>query len=442
MDLNLFFNAEPAEPWGTPLEEKRRKHRNQDGLWRECEIVFNCNLVLLSWLLYKNRYRRTNFVNKAIMSLFTAFIFLMIACIPLEPANKRLITAEYRVDSSGSGNYTELVSYDFQAGKLIARKILFGAPVTIEGKAGSYVRFDLGYNRIYKNRYVISAFGNVIDLETKSLILGESDEFIEALGDVLVFHRDNISTGQGFLTLDLKTGKYEFVRDKSFRAVKGIQSPDLKHGLEIDKSRLPYSVTLFDENNVGTTILDDCGTGTTLSRAANTESDVPIKWIDNDRFIYAHFKSNMVRLRIINIHDQTNELVSEIKSISPALINAGFYKDPDNNLMFYFSGGTYRIDVPGRSILKSEYWQMGNRFQVEIKSDDKGRNILYENEKIGTLWCDGYTESTIAGYFAVAYGEPGTNLGYTKGIKVWNNEKRDWTTIDVPWLCAIIGWVE
>jgi hypothetical protein len=47
------------------------------------------------------------------------------------------------------------------------------------------------------------------------------------------------------------------------------------------------------------------------------------------------------------------------------------------------------------------------------------------------------TENAIA----IEYGPAGSNLGYPKGIKVWSNYTKSWMTIDIPWISALIGWI-
>ena len=35
-----------------------------------------------------------------------------------------------------------------------------------------------------------------------------------------------------------------------------------------------------------------------------------------------------------------------------------------------------------------------------------------------------------------------SNLGYPKGIKIWNNINNTWTSIDNELICDMIGWIE
>jgi hypothetical protein len=55
------------------------------------------------------------------------------------------------------------------------------------------IRFDLGPNQVYRNRWVITAYGNVIDLQEKKVLVDQHDRFVRASGDSLVFYTNDIT---------------------------------------------------------------------------------------------------------------------------------------------------------------------------------------------------------------------------------------------------------
>ncbi|RYE30988.1 MAG: hypothetical protein EOP48_31680, partial [Sphingobacteriales bacterium] len=92
-------------------------------------------------------------------ALLSIALFLSLTCCFGQPKRQQLIVAEYRIDSPRVGNFTYLVSYNLRDGILISKDTIFGAGTNKKGVAGSYVRYDLGRNFIYQNRYVISGTG-------------------------------------------------------------------------------------------------------------------------------------------------------------------------------------------------------------------------------------------------------------------------------------------
>ena len=122
-------------------------------------------------------------------------VLFTIQCFGQTPRRNSLLVAEYQKNEEGIGNYTYLVSYNFIEGKLTSKDTVFSAPTTKGQQKKSYVRYDQGRNFVYQNRYVISGIGNVIDVQTKSLVMEERDHFIETRGDSIIFHRNNGDTG-------------------------------------------------------------------------------------------------------------------------------------------------------------------------------------------------------------------------------------------------------
>jgi hypothetical protein len=358
-----------------------------------------------------------------------------------EPRKKSLIVAEYAEPGmSGTFDYTWLVRYNFEDGVLSSKDTILGAGTIIDSLPGSYVRFDLGKNFIYKNRYLISGIGNVIDLQTGRLVIEESDKFIEAKGDSLIFHRDNFK-GTGYLLLDLPSGNYGFIQDTNYRSVSGLLSPDLKHGIGLEQSVLPRMILLCDKENGCKVIVRDGGNGTYMSIMSSSFSNVPVFWLDNSNFIYGRF-SDSFDIRKVNILTGKEEIIGRIDSIPHAVSESYFLKDANENLLFYCTKGTYLVDPVKNTLVKQVYHQYGNDFTSELNNDSLGNRFYYRSESIGKAWSNWYSAVTAPEYFAVEYGEPGSNLGYPKGFKVWNNITREWTTVDVRNISAVIGWTD
>jgi hypothetical protein len=379
---------------------------------------------------------------------FIIGLFSTVFCYGQTQRISSLLVAEYEQIDEGIGNYTHLVSYNFVDGELTSKDTIFSAPTSKGEYKGSYVRYDLGHNFIYKNRYVISGIGNVIDIQTKSLVMEESDELIETRGDSIIFHRNNILTGTGYLVCDLKTRNYGFVKNKDFLNIKGIHSPNHLWGLEIDKSELPYKIVLYDIKNRKEVIVNNCGNGTFLSSYASTMPNVPIFWIDNHNFLYATYNSMdyitaTVTINKFNIEKRISEIVTKIDSVPPAISTSHFSTDPEKNIIFYCAKGQFLININEKKTIPNNMSSVGNSFTIENNiKEDYGRNINFQNKEIGKVWCNYNNAKTTEGFIGVEYGTVGSNLGYPKGVKVWNRLTNKWIDIEIPWISGIIGWVE
>lgn len=374
----------------------------------------------------------------------TCFIFLQLTFLSCqtEARNNSLLVAEYQKESP-DGRLQHLVSYNFKNGKLLSKDTIFSTPTFKNGKR--LVSYDFGDNVIYKNRYVISGLGNVIDVKNRVLLEDTGDDFIDAIGDSLIFYRNNHNTGTGYLLADLKKWEYRFIQDNSF-SVKGLHSPNHQLGLQIDYSELSYKIALYDKDNNKKIIVNDCGYGTLMSIKSSSMSDVPVYWIDNQNFLYALRGLNSGRKVLIyktNIEKKSSEVVAEIDSVPPAVSNSFFSKDSEENIIFHCSKGEFAIDLMKNKAILSRMNTIGDDFSISWnRYKEFGHIIEFQNKEIGRVWCLYYTAKTTKGFLAVEYGDVNSNLGYPKGVKVWNNITKDWTDIEVNWLFDLIGWIE
>jgi hypothetical protein len=381
-------------------------------------------------------------------------------CSYAQPNFQKLIAAEYWVNSSGLGNFTYVVAYNFSAGILQSKDTLIGLPTEMGPFPSINIRFDLGRNFIYRNRYIISGSGNVIDTKTRSLVVEASDDFVEARGDTLIFHRNNVIKGTGFLALDLKTGRYDFInheewdRDRDRRT-----APDRAHYLSIDQTELPYKVCLHDTNGKEIIVVPNAGHGPNITSGGQRPT-IETGWLNNHSFLYAihqikHLDSGRMSpgaaffskyilkatLRKYNIHTGVDDVFCVLDNLQQGDVNGRFFKDGAGQIIYRSSGLTYHlVDTIHNTLADYPFYKLGYGFSIANRHDKDGNVIRFDKVDIGRLWC---ANSKVAeGIMAVEYGPPGSNLGYPKGIMVWSRATNTWLTINIPWLCHIIGWIE
>ncbi|MBR9861504.1 hypothetical protein GYB22_12325 [bacterium] len=388
---------------------------------------------------------------------FLLFSFIVIGTVSLACTSQAektkvysLLVAEY--EKSVSGNYTHLVSYNFSDGKFVSKDTIYSVLPLREQEQGKQVRFDLGTNFIYQNRYVITGIGNVFDLKTQSLIMEESDEFIEARGDSLIFQRANIFTGTGYLVCNLKKRTYEFVKDPSFFMVKGIHSPNHCHGIEVDYSVLPYKIQLYDNENHSEIIINDCGKGSLQDVISSTLSNVPVHWIDNQHFIYAKYihsfsppSTSFAKAEIykVDIQSRTSELITELDSIPPATSRATFLTDPLDQVIFKCAKGQFVLDLEQKNLSKYRFRSVDHGFSIEIYSDlNYRKSIRFKVGEIGRYEYSYSSARTTYGYIGFEFNESGSQYNRPAGIAVWNSTAESWTNFQIPWISSIVGWAE
>lgn len=98
------------------------------------------------------------------------------------------------------------------------------------------------------------------------------------------------------------------------------------------------------------------------------------------------------------------------------------------------------VDTSNNLLRDYPFYELGFGFSTANKSEHDGTILKYNNSEIGKFWCS--NEVVGKGVIAIEFGDIGSNLAYPKGIMTWSNQTNNWTTIIIPWLSNIIGWVD
>jgi hypothetical protein len=369
--------------------------------------------------------------------------------------HQKLIVAEFRIDTPRSGNFTYLVSYKFEDGILKSKDTIFGAETFKRNRDSSftrYVRFEFGGNFIYKKRYAISGTGNVIDIEKKRLVIEEGDDFISAQGDTIIFHRANIFTGTGFLLLDLKTGGYDFINhDELDKDKENRSSPDKKHYLSIDMSKIPYKIVLNSITGTKETIVFDAGHGPNITSGSQRPT-IETNWITNHSFLYAiHKMGNLdssrvdtssqfnskylskITIREFDINTKSDKLFMEFENVKQGDVNGRFFQDKIGQTIYRTSGFKYYLlDTIKKTFVNYAFYELGNNFSVENGSNTNGNSIRYHNKDIGNISPSNKVVGN--GIIAAEKGE--------SEIAIWSDKTKVWSYIKIPWISSLVGWID
>jgi hypothetical protein len=348
-----------------------------------------------------------------------------------------LIIAEYD-ENAASNHMQHLVKYTFDQGAMISKETLISVPTQKDGVKGNYVRFDIGKNQVYRDRYVITGIGNVIDLRTRKLLVAERGELIRCSGDSIIFFTNDIFKGKYFSVLDLKTEKFQKVENANFNP---LPRPDV----EVDETSAPFSITAYYISGKKDLLVKDAGYGEAQPLVGDdVKRKFPIFWIDNRSFLYAQFSKDQHSAQIFKVGlDKSNELIGQISEIPATAANTYFERSPDGSVIYSCGKGRFLIDLQKKKVEKLMFENLGNNFFLESDENPKyGRVIRYETVEAGKKWCLLDNAKTTNGYAAFQNDMVVGTERYPQGVAVWNNLTKKWTSLDVTSLANIIGWVE
>jgi hypothetical protein len=354
------------------------------------------------------------------------------------PEKKQSLVYALYDQQAAFNNVVHLYKVSFVNGVSSPQEKIMDITTKQAGDKSPRIRFDLGANQIYKNRYVITSYGNVIDLQDKKVLVDQHDQFIRASGDSIIFYTNDIFRGQFYSVLDLKTGQYEQVKSPAFKAKIG-------KDVEPDCSQKNFKIHYYPTGAAKIEIVKDAGFGEDLSLINGTKPRLPIWWINNDEFIYPKYSvgHNYVAVMKVAVSTKTEEKLGEIDQLPENHHLSRFYLNPDGDLVYDCARGHFKIDYSKKKVTELQFISVGNGFSVAVNETDiKGRAIKSGDQSIGTYFCNPEQATTCAGAIAFPYEMVFEGEHFLQGVAVWNTSTKKWKTIGDSDLSAVVGWVE
>lgn len=346
-----------------------------------------------------------------------------------------LLVAEYDV-KAGQNFMQHLMAYHFLDGKYQAKDKI----VSVSGRkdGANYIRFDLGQNKIYRNRYVITGIGNVIDIKEKKVLLDKKDQFLKGKGDSLIFYTNDIFKGRYFSYLDLKTGEYREIHDLLFDALEG-------QDIEVDQSSRQFKIWLYPVGKDRQLLVNDAGYGEDASARTDKSVRVPFVWLNDQQFLYPNYSQsrNYCTIYKVDIPTRRSEAVGSIEQIPSTPFNSYFYKDSQGNWVYVCGKGNFVVDHKKKKLNQILMEDLGNGFTADLKEiPGSGRTFHYQGSAIGKQYCDHRRARTFSNLIAVPFDLLVNGERYPQGVILWDSESKTWREINTLDVAALVGFVE
>lgn len=384
------------------------------------------------------RLTRSYSVNrKSYIFILASLSVLFFAFRPLAEKKQSLYIAVY--DAQAAQNHiVHLCRIPFVNGVAGAQEKLMDIVTQQAGDKVPRIRFDLGNNFIYRNRWIVTAYGNVIDMQEKKILVDQHDQFVKASGDSLVFYTNDITKGKYYSFVDLKSGAYRRIESPSFKAKEG-------RDVEADCSLKNYKIWLYPPSAPKIELVRDAGYGEDISLIPNARAQCPIFWVSNDEFLYPNYSAahDYVTVWMVNAVTKTQEKVGEIDHLPENHKLSRFYKTETGLFVYECARGAYAIDLKKKQASALADLPVGNGFFVSAEDvSPKGKSIKQQGKEIGTYFCDPFTVETHSGVIAFPYEIVLGGEHFLQGLAVWTEQSAKWKTIGDSDLAAVVGWAE
>ena len=337
------------------------------------------------------------------------------------------------MDPSGKSQFKQRIfSYKFLNGSFVGTEELLSVAGRKEGK--DYIRTDIGRNTIYKNRYLITGIGNIIDLVEKKVLVDGRAQLIKCENDSAVFYTNDIFKGKFYSVYDFKKQEYGGVKDLLFK-------PRLGKDVEFDKTVTPFKINYYPQGGAKVTVCEDAGYGQAGTKGGHVP-DPPIYWLDNNTFIYPKFNKENTEVSFYKVDITLKEsmLLGRV-AITPETAPADIYKSADQQLLMSLGSRQILIDVNGKAVTDLQFLNRGHGFSHECKAGPNGRAVHWKGQEIGRLYFNPLNFAADKNCVALV---KEINVGvesYQQGIAVWNTEQKTWAAVDADEILRVVGWV-
>ena len=361
------------------------------------------------------------------------FIFLYVLGFSQTTSDESLIVVHY--DKEGKTELRQLIyRYNFINNIYTGREQIMAVVGRKNNK--DYVRCDIGINTLYKDRYLITGIGNIIDLQEKKVIHDGTAKLVRCSNDSIIFYTNDAFKGKFYSYFNLKTNSYAEIKSLAFKLIYG-------QDVEFDRSSIPYKLYYYPQNKPKVLLMEDAGHENFSGK--NNADGIPIYWIDDDSFLFPNVKMANLEGTVIKytISTKTIKEIGPFKSSAQIPVFYKFVKGyAKNQVEFYFKDELYIINPVVETMLFSHYTEIDDSFSVEVHSKSTGRNVYYKAIDIGKKHFELINFKTSSNYAGIVKEIRMGDESYQQGIEVYNITKKKWESIDSEDVAALVGWIK
>ncbi len=332
--------------------------------------------------------------------------------------------------SAGVGNVQKLVRIDFREGAHL------GTETVLTTKTDE-LRFDVSTSRIYRDRYVVTDFGDIVDVaSTPAKVVHRAEpgtEFLAFDGQKVVLRRRHVSD-EGYYTFDLDQGRYLPLDQPGPWALPGVLSPDKTMSMSFEGGAM---AELFFNRVGGPRRSLGAGFGYEISLMASPShhDGPPLLWLDDQSALTQRSNGELVSVSI----DGSVQPVATIAISEAPLSEPSLARDPEGQII-YTCGESHVVDVPQKISAVREWRSVGDGFSLKV-SESRECILRDDSGELGGCRCIPWDVEAVAGYVAMPCQDVPTNALETNTIRVWSREAGGWRAIEVSWISQIIGWI-
>jgi len=309
--------------------------------------------------------------------------------------------------------------------------------MTVDGKKDGkdYLRFDEGENTLYKDRYLISPKGVIIDLQEKTILHDAPSKLVKCTNDSVIFFINDIFSGPYYSYYNLETRKYADISDSKFK-------PLIGQTLEFDQQKSPYKLYYTPQGKSKVLLMEDAGHGGVSSNG--NKLDIPVCWIDNETFIFPYIKITDLEGNIIkyNLSTKSQKSIGTFNSTAKGVSVFSFNKTKTGLQEFTFKDKLYLINPTKETMLPIFYKDFNPNFSVSVEAKVGVRLVYHKGVEVGKNNFELVNFKTSENYAAMICNlKMGESIN-KRNLSIYSVFKGKWESIYTDNVVSLVGWIK
>jgi hypothetical protein len=336
------------------------------------------------------------------------------------------------VDPASKGEFKQKIyDYHFLNGHYVGRDELLVVSGKKDGK--DYIRTDIGTSTLYKDRYLITGIGNIIDLKEKKILFDGRANLVRVSNDSAIYYTNDAFKGKFYSVYNFKTNTYGEVKNLVFKAKAG-------QDVEFDKTSAPFKLNLYPPNKPKVEIVKDAGYG--QSGTGSTTPDPAMWWIDNSNLVYANFNKENTEVTFykVNVDSKASTVIGKV-AIKPEPQAAMIEKLNPKQTVMHFGGKQILVDLGANTVTDLAFTVPSNGFSYECKTQGYGHIVKLNDKEVGKFHFRTRNFKTGANTAAMVKEIVMGEESYQQGLGVWNQNKPGWEKVDAEDVLVLVGFI-
>ncbi len=359
------------------------------------------------------------------------FIVILLLSINCSIAQDKWELISIQFDKDKTQTLTQnIIGYQFENDKITSIKTY----MSVDGLAPSgkdYIRLDIGKLFIYKNKYLVSNKGYIIDFNNKKIISDQKSTLVRYNSDSIIFYTNDIFKGKYYSVFLVADGKLHEIKNPAFQPAKTAD-------IEFEKQNGNLKLCYYPTNKPKIIISNNAGS--ILPNKMNT----PIYFLDFSQLLYLKntATNNHLTINKTDINLKIEKDICELDFPMSNLKDARFEKTEQSLYLILNNFEKVQIIENYASCKEVQKIPLNTNFAIDIAPSTKKKKIYFNDAEVGAQYCNIAQVTQVNNKIALVKEIMLGSEVYQEGIAVWTESAKKWFTFEADNIVSLAGFID